>query len=137
MQSDYDVMTPEIRSGFSLAGRAESFGYAASGLRLLIRREHNAWIHQVATVLGSGVSLYLDIDLADWRWIIASIAAVWAAEAFNTAIEQVCDLVCPRFDPRVQMAKDLGAGAVLAAAIGAALVGIFTLLPYVPPTVSL
>jgi len=137
MQSKLDVMTPAIRTGFSLGARTQSSGYGLAGLRLLVRREHNAWIHLVATIASVGTGLFLKVAVADWRWILVSITAVWAAEAFNSAVEQLCDLVCPRFDPRVQMAKDLAAGAVLATAIGAALIGLATFLPYVPPRVVL
>ena len=58
--------------------------------------------------------LALRISLADWRWLILSIALVLAAEAGNTAIEQLCNLVHPARHPIVKRIKDVAASAVLA-----------------------
>jgi len=57
--------------------------------------------------------------------------AVWSAEAFNTALELLCELVSPEFHPLVGRAKDVAAGAVLIAAIGSAIVGAILLVPHV------
>lgn len=54
---------------------------------------------------------------------------VWATEALNTAIEELCDCVSPGFDPAIGRVKDLAAGAVLVAAVAAALIGLLTLMP--------
>ena len=62
--------------------------------------------------------------------LIVAIALVWFAELINTAIEYVCDLVSPEHDERVKRAKDIGAGAVLICAMGAALIGVLTFWPY-------
>ena len=48
----------------------------------------------------------------------------------NTGVEAVCDLVSPGPNEQVRIAKDVAAGAVLAAAIGAMLIGEITLAPY-------
>ena len=108
-----------------------SFGYAAEGLRFLFRHEHNAWIHLAASASAIGAGLTLHISLADWRWLILSIALVFAAEAGNTAIEQLCNLVHPARHPVVKRIKDVAAGAVLLCAMGAAAIGALTLWPYV------
>jgi diacylglycerol kinase (ATP) len=42
----------------------------------------------------------------------------------NTALERLTDLVSPGFHPLAGMAKDIAAGAVLLAAVGAVLVGV-------------
>lgn len=31
--------------------------------------------------------------MAEWRWVIAAIAVVWLAEAFNSAIERLSDVI--------------------------------------------
>lgn len=54
---------------------------------------------------------------------------VWLAEAFNTAVEGLCDRIHPEFDPAIGRIKDLGAGGVLVASIAAALIGVLTLGP--------
>ncbi len=106
-----------------------SFVYAGRGLRSLVRTEHNAWLHLAATglVIAAGFALMISVD--DWRWLTLAIALVWIAEAFNTAIEELCDRITDAFDPAIGRVKDLAAGAVLLASIGAAIIGILTLGP--------
>ena len=76
--------------------------------------------HAIAVV---AVGLALRLDLYDWGWIILAIALVWSAEALNTAIEQVYNRISPDTDPIIKAAKDVAAGAVLIAAVAAALIG--------------
>jgi len=54
---------------------------------------------------------------------------VFMAEFINTAIEAVVDLASPVHHPLAKVGKDVGAGAVLVAAIAAALVGLLILGP--------
>lgn len=117
---------------FSLAARGKSFVYAMNGLRHLLRQEHNAWIHAAATLLVLLAAILLHISLADWRWIILCICWVWFAEAINTALENLCNVVSPEKQEGIRIAKDVAAGAVLVSALGAALIGIATLAPYLP-----
>ena len=120
-----------FRLGFSITARMRSFRYAARGVHFLVRSEHNAWLHLAATGAVIGTCLTLEIDSADWRWIAVAVLWVWSAEAFNTSIEQICNVVSPKFDERIRIVKDVAAGAVLVSATGAALIGVFTLGPYV------
>jgi len=122
---------PAPRSRFTLAARLRSFRYAGGGLLFLLRSEHNAWLHFAATCAAIGAGLVLEIDSVDWRWIAAAILWVWSAEAFNTAIERICNIVSPEPDERIRVVKDVAAGAVLVSATGAALIGAFTFLPYI------
>ena len=82
-------------------------------------------IHFVATVLVVGLGLWL--RLATWEWcaVIGTFALVWMAEIFNTAIEALVDLLSPERRPLAGKVKDLAAGAVLAAALGALAIGAF------------
>ena len=118
------------RQTHSIPARLKSFGHAARGLVHVLRNEPNAWFHLAATVLAIAAGIVLDIAAGDWRWIVAAIAWVWAAEAVNTALEHLCDVVSPQRNETVRVAKDVAAGAVLAAAIGVAVVGVLTLAPY-------
>jgi len=123
--------TKSIEPRFTIAGRVKSFRYAFAGLWLMLRTQHNAWIHLCATAVVVGVGLALKVRAADWRWLIAALALVWTAEAMNTAFEHLCDVVSPEFHAGVQRCKDIAAGAVLICALAAALAGAITLWPYV------
>lgn len=113
----------------AVRARLASFGHAGRGLWLLLRREPNARIHLAVSVIVCAAALVLRLPSADWRWLVAAMALVWIAEALNTAVELLCDRVCAGFDPAIGRVKDAAAGAVLLAAIAAALIGLLTFLP--------
>ncbi len=116
---------------FSIAARLKSFTYAFAGLAFMLRTQHNAWLHLLASVVVIAAGFALKVSANDWRWLIAAIALVWLAEAMNTAFEHLCDVVSPEFHPSVKRAKDIAAAAVLVCAIAAALIGAMTFAPYV------
>lgn len=76
------------------------------------------------------MGFWLGISATDWALLTLSIAVVLAAEAINSAMERMVDLVSPQWHPLARDAKDLAAGGVLIAAIGAAVVGVIVFLPY-------
>ena len=65
----------------------------------------------------------------EWRWIILAIALVWLAETLNTAIERLADAITIEPNENIGYAKDVAAGAVLAAAIVAIVIGSTIFLP--------
>jgi diacylglycerol kinase (ATP) len=117
------------RRRFSLRARARSFAAAGAGLAYVLASQHNARIHAAATLAVVAAGLVLGVSRLEWCWLVAAIAAVWTAEAFNTALESLADAVKPDRHPLVGRAKDAAAGAVLAASIGAAIVGLLVLGP--------
>ncbi len=113
-----------------LSERLRSFGHAFRGLKVLLQTQPNARIHAVASVLVVGAGAFLRISPAEWALIALAIGCVWAAEALNTAVEFVVDLASPERHPLAARAKDVAAGAVLVAAIGAAIAGIVVFGPH-------
>jgi diacylglycerol kinase len=128
---DAPTPQPAPRAAFSVAARLRSLRHAGRGLLFLARSEHNAWLHVAATAAVIGAGLALKVDSVDWRWIAAAVLWVWSAEALNTAVERICNLVSSEPDERIRIVKDVAAGSVLASAIGAATIGVFTFLPYI------
>ena len=117
-------------SALSLAARLRSFVFAGRGLMTLLRSQHNAWIHAVATLVTLALAAWLGVPRSDWLVLILAIVAVWAAEAFNTALEFLADAVSPEFHPLVEKAKDVAAGGVLICAVGAAVLALLVFGPY-------
>ena len=115
---------------FSLRARAKSFAYAVEGVAFMLRTQHNAWVHALATVAVIALALYCDVSAGDWRWLVMSMAMVWVGETVNTAIEYVCDLLSPEYHLAVKHAKDIAAGGVLIAAVAATVIGVLTFWPY-------
>ena len=116
---------------FSFTGRIRSFKYAFVGIWTMLKSQQNAWIHAIATVAVVIAGFVLGISPAEWCWLVLAIIAVWMAEALNTAIEFLADVASPEFHPLVKKAKDVAAGAVLISAIGALVIGIIIIGPYV------
>ncbi|MFH1604626.1 MAG: diacylglycerol kinase family protein [Pseudomonadota bacterium] len=114
-----------------LSGRLRSFGHAFRGLKLLLQTQHNARVHAVATVLVIAAAALFGISSVEWALITLAIVCVWAAEALNTAVEFLVDLASLEQHPLAGKAKDVAAGAVLAAAIGSVIVGVLVFGPYV------
>jgi diacylglycerol kinase (ATP) len=115
---------------FSIPARAKSFVYAGRGLRVMFMTQHNAWVHGVATCGVIGGGFVFGVARSEWLLLILAIVSVWTAESLNTAFEFLCDVAQPDFHPLVAKAKDVAAGAVLIAALGATAVGVLVFLPY-------
>ena len=112
-----------------VVSRVHSFGHAIRGWSYVLRTQHNAWIHALVATLVFIVSFWLGIPPRDWAVLILAIALVFSAEFINTAIEAVVDLASPVHHPLAKVGKDVGAAAVLIAALAAALVGLLILGP--------
>ena len=116
---------------FRYADRLRSFAYAWAGLRTLLRTQHNAWIHAAATLLVMAAGAYFRLAASEWLWLVLAMTLVWTAEAFNTALEFLADAVTQERQPLIGQAKDVAAGAVLIAALGALIIGVLVLGPHV------
>ncbi len=108
----------------------KSLGYAWSGLRRLVKEERNARIHLVASLAVLIVCFLLPLSSSEWLWILLSIALVWMAELFNSAIERLTDLASPERHPLAGAAKDFSAAAVLLCAVFSVCAAGFVLLPH-------
>lgn len=115
--------------GFTLKKRLKSFKFAFNGIILLITREHNAWIHCFVTVCVIIAGFAFDISTTEWIAVTFAIGTVLAAEAVNSSIEAIADLVSPGYNEAIKRTKDLAAGAVLILAISAAIVGLIIFIP--------
>ena len=115
---------------FSVGGRLRSLRHALAGLRELFVGQHNAWIHAGASLAVVMAGAALQVSAVEWCLLILAIMAVWVAEALNTAVEHLCDLVSADVHPLVKKAKDVAAAAVLCSALGAAAIGLVVFVPY-------
>lgn len=116
-------------NGFTLRKRLLSFRYAFNGIKWLIRHEHNAWIHCFAAVCAIVAGFIVELSAGEWIAVLFAIGSVLAAEAVNSSIEALADVVSPDYNPAIGRAKDMAAGAVLLLAIVAAAVGLIIFIP--------
>lgn len=100
-----------------------SFNHAIDGVIYATRTQPNMRIHLAIAVLVLLATLVLRLERVYVIAVVALIAAVLALELVNTAVEAVVDLLTVAHHPLAKTAKDAAAGAVLVAAIGAAVCG--------------
>ena len=110
--------------------RVASFGHAGRGVWSALTSEVHLRFHAAATVVVLGLGFYCGISRLEWALVALAIAGVWTAELLNTAIEALTDLASPDFHPLAGKAKDVAAGAVLLAALGALVVGVLVFGPH-------
>ena len=80
----------------------------------------------VAVVVVAG---WLGLTLLEWAVLALAAAAVIAAEALNTAVERLGDRVSAEREESIRLIKDVAAGGVLAATMGAVTAGLAILGP--------
>jgi diacylglycerol kinase (ATP) len=82
-----------------------------------------------ATIAVVIAGVVLELPRHDWFFIIVAIVGVWVAEALNTALEALANAAIPNIHPLVRNAKDVAAGGVLLAALGAMTIGGLVFVP--------
>lgn len=102
---------------------------AFAGMRYVLRTQRNAWIHALATIAVISLGVWLQVPSSQWPSLLLAVSLVWLAEFINTALEALVDLASPEMHPLAAVGKDVGAAAVLIAALSAAAIGALILGP--------
>lgn len=108
----------------------KSFQWATNGILITWREEVN---FQIEILLGFGVVMlgkYLHFTKLEWIIIVGCIGAVLAAEMVNTAIEDLCNRVEPKYDSAIKKIKDIMGGFVLIIVITSVTVGLMVFSSY-------
>ena len=87
---------------FSISKRLKSFTYAFNGLKVLFLEEHNSRIHLFATICVIIAGALLKLSVLEWA---AVVGLVFSGEIFNSAIEDLSDVVSPERDERIKKVK--------------------------------
>ncbi len=106
-----------------------SFKYAFAGIISSIKTERNFKVQSLSAALVLLFAFILKVDTIEWTILILCMILVLSLEMINSAIEKICDLIQPNQHPQIKIIKDVAAGAVLLASIGAAIIGAIILLP--------
>ena len=112
-----------------ITSRIAAFGHGFRGWGYVLQTQHNAWIHSLVATVVIVLGLWLGLPPRDWALLVLAIAMVFTAEFINTSIEAVVDLASPEKHPLAKVGKDVGAAAVLVAALSAVLIGLLILGP--------
>jgi diacylglycerol kinase (ATP) len=105
----------------------QSVNCAIEGILWTVRTQRHMRWHFVAAALVLLAALLLHVPALEFMLLTFAVTLVLFAELINTAVEVVVDLVSPEYHPLAKQAKDVAAGAVLVASIGAAVMGYLAL----------
>jgi len=101
-----------------------SFTYAFHGIAHVLRTQRNARIHLLISAAVIGAGWLFRVTPVEWAILALTMGVVFSAEMINTVAELAVDLLTQRAHPMAKIAKDVGAGAVLIAALAAVAVGL-------------
>ncbi|MFM7216718.1 MAG: diacylglycerol kinase family protein [Bacteroidota bacterium] len=105
--------------------------YALQGIAHSFRNQVNVRIHSFVAAAVIAAGFFLEISLVEWCIILICIGSVFAAELFNTSIENHVDLTHPDWNIDAGHTKDVAAGAVLIVALVSAIIGVIVFYPRV------
>lgn len=108
-----------------------SFSYAAEGIRYAFSNDQNMRIHIIVAILVILASLLFKVTPGEMGILAVVIILVITTEMINTSIEKMTDLITKEYRTEAKIAKDVAAGMVLIASLGAVIVGIFIFTPYI------
>lgn len=107
-----------------LKSRLQSIRIALDGLRQVLLTQQNARIHAAASLVVFLAAWLLGFSSLEWAILLLVVGFVWAAEIFNTAIEDLVDLISKEDNPAAKRIKDISAGAVMVSVLVSILVGL-------------
>lgn len=113
-------------------GPGIAFRAATSGLWCAWREEPSLRFHFLAAYTVLVLGSWLGLSALEMALVALASGLVVVAEVANTAVEALTDLVSPGFHPLARTAKNVAAGAVLAAALVALGVGALLFGPRLP-----
>lgn len=112
-----------------LKNRIDSFKYAITGIGTFFKSQTHPKIHLLALVFVTLAGFLFKVSTTEWLILILTMTIVLVAEAFNSAMEMLCDKVTSEKDPIIKNVKDISAGAVLLSAIASIIIGLLIFLP--------
>lgn len=103
----------------------EAWENAFNGIVYAVTTQGNIKKQLVIAVIVMIISLFFNLNRAEFLCLMFTVILIIIAEMINTAIETVVDLYTDLYHPKAKIAKDVGAGAVVIAAINAIIVAYF------------
>ena len=106
-----------------------SFKYAFTGIKTAYKDEQNLRVHTIAAILVLVFSYILKLSVFEFSICLILIGLVLMAEFFNTAIENMVDMITVEENPYAKKAKDVAAAGVLVFVFFSSIIGLIILLP--------
>jgi diacylglycerol kinase len=121
----------DVRKPFRVGDRLRSFSAAFKGIAMVIRYEDNARIHLAVLTAVIIAGFFFRITVHEWIAIVIVSGLVLMSECFNTAIENLSDMITTEKNENIRKAKDAAAAGVLISAAAALITGIIIFFPAV------
>lgn len=106
-----------------------SFKSAFSGIFWAVKTQPNFIVHFTAAAVVLILALIFGLTVLEITILVLAIVLVLTAEMINTAIEATTDLLSPQYSEAAKIAKDVSAGMVLVASVGAVVLAVLIFLP--------
>lgn len=109
---------------------------AIEGIIYAVKTQRHMQYHLFAALAALVLSLLLNISRTDFILLCMAIVLVLVTEMLNTAIEVTVDMISDAYHPLAKTAKDVAAGVVLIASIGALTLAYLILYPALKLAIS-
>jgi len=114
----------------------QSANVAIEGIIYAVKTQRHMRYHLFAALAALILSLVLHISRMEFILLCVAIVLVLITELLNTAIEVVVDMISDTYHPLAKIAKDIGAGVVLIASIGALTLAYLVLYPALKDSIA-
>jgi diacylglycerol kinase len=101
-----------------------AFKNAFIGLKYLLKNHRHFKIEIFIALFVILVSFIFDLSYNEFLFIILAIFFVSIAEILNSLIEDILDVICPQYDERIKILKDVSSSVVLIAILFSLIIGI-------------
>lgn len=115
---------------FSPTQLGKSFKYALKGLSRVAAEEQNFRIQLIVAAAVVGGMFIFDLTFGERALLTLAIVLVLVLELLNSIFERMVDILKPRIHHYVEDIKDIMAGTVLVASVGAVIIGYLIFWPY-------
>jgi diacylglycerol kinase (ATP) len=102
---------------------------AIEGIIYAVKTQRHMQYHLFAALAALILSLLLNISRLEFILLCMAIVLVLVTEMLNTAIEVTVDMISEQYHPLAKLAKDIAAGVVLIASLGALTLAYLILYP--------
>jgi len=102
---------------------------AIEGIIYSVKTQRHMRYHLVAALCVLLLSLLVNITRTEFILLTLAIILVLVTEMLNTAIEVAVDMISEEYHPKAKIAKDIAAGVVLVASVGALILAYLILYP--------
>jgi len=109
---------------------------AIEGIIYAVKTQRHMRYHLFAALAALILGLVLNISRIEFILLCMSIVLVLVTEMLNTAIETTVDMISEEYHPLARNAKDIAAGVVLIASIGALMLAYLILYPALKAAVT-